>query len=334
MIYRKLFVFVVILFIVTGFSTLASPAQPSVSEKNDAKHSLVERLGFSTIDKVLIVNGDDVAVSRSSNAAAIEAMEHGLMTSGTIMVPSSWFPQIAAYSKINPKADFGIHITLTSEWEYYRWGPISDKVDVPHLVDSQGYLWNTVKLFYKHATPEEAEFEARAQIKMAYQAGIDITHLDSHMWTLTSDPEYYEMYFKLAKEFDLPVRMPSQAVLEADGFGYLRAKMATAGILSPDFLFFARRLKDETVKNCWIRLLNSLQTGVTEVYIHVALPTAEMQAMTGEQEQINWRVRAMEYELFTHDPEIRMLLQNHRIKLIGYRALRDLQRRERQQIGR
>jgi predicted glycoside hydrolase/deacetylase ChbG (UPF0249 family) len=327
----RFFQIIAIIFILNGFSSIgiANPVQPIHPAKAEIKPSLAQRLGFSQTDKILIVNGDDVAVSRSANVAAIKAMEHGLMTSGTIMVPSSWFPQIAAYAKSNPKADFGIHITLTSEWEYYRWDPISDKIEVPNLTDSQGYFWSSVELFYKNANPEEAEIEARAQIEMAYAAGIDITHLDSHMWTLTSDAAYYEVYFKLAKEFDLPIRMPSQALLASDGFGHLREKIASDGILCPDFLLFAGRRKDESLKDCWKRLLNSLQPGVTEIYIHAALPTAEMQAMTGEHEAINWRVRAMEYELFTHDPDIRSLLHSHGIKLIGYRALRDLQRHER-----
>lgn len=327
----KYFWIITIAVVFNGFSplTLANPVHQIHPAKTEIKPCLAQRLGFSQTDKILIVNGDDVAVSRSANVAAINAMEHGLMTSGTIMVPSSWFPQIAAYAKSNPKADFGIHITLTSEWEYYRWDPISDRIEVPNLTDSQGYFWTSLELFLKNATPEEAEIEARAQIEMAYAAGIDITHLDSHMWTLTSDATYYDVYFRLAKEFDLPVRMPSQTMLTAEGFGHLREKIATDGILCPDFLLFAGRRKDESLKDCWKRLLNSLQPGVTEIYIHAALPTAEMQAMTGEHEAINWRVRAMEYELFTHDPDIRALIQSHGVKLIGYRALRELQRRER-----
>ncbi|OQX24284.1 MAG: hypothetical protein BWK80_21665 [Desulfobacteraceae bacterium IS3] len=322
---------IIIAVVFNGFSPLilANPVHQAHPVKTEIKPGLAQRLGFSQTDKILIINGDDVAVSRSANAAAIIAMEQGLMTSGTIMVPSSWFPQIAAYAKLNPKADFGIHITLTSEWEFYRWDPISDKIEVPNLTDAQGYLWSSVELFRQNAPPEEAEIEAKAQIEMAYAAGIDITHLDSHMWTMMIDSNYYEVYLKLAKEFDLPVRMPTQASLESKGLGTLREKMAADGILCPDFLFFAGRRQDESLKDCWKRLLNSLQPGVTEIYIHAALPTAEMQAMTGENEAINWRVRAMEYELFTHDPDIRALIQSHGVKLIGYRALRELQRRER-----
>src|SRR5438270_9366435 len=97
--------------------------------------TLGERLGFQVNDRILILNGDDVGNSHAANVATIDCMERGLMTSGTIMVPCPWFPEIARYAKAHPERDFGLHLTDTSEWQTVRWGPVASKSEVPGLLD-------------------------------------------------------------------------------------------------------------------------------------------------------------------------------------------------------
>src|SRR5438876_592380 len=160
---------------------------------SDGTPSLAERLGFKAT-KILIINVDDVGNSHAANAAVIDAMENGLATSSTIIVPGPWFPEIAAYAKAHPKSDFGVHLAHTSEWKTLKWGPVSNKSDVPGLVDPQGYLWPDILSVYKNSTPEQAYTEARAQIKKALDAGIDVTHLDSHMGTLQYNEAYFQVY--------------------------------------------------------------------------------------------------------------------------------------------
>jgi predicted glycoside hydrolase/deacetylase ChbG (UPF0249 family) len=287
--------------------------------------SLAERLGFAATDRILIVNGDDVGVSHAANAATIDSLENGLMTSATIMVPCPWFPEIAAYARAHPQADFGLHLTHTSEWKGYKWGPVASKNLVPGLVDPQGYLWPDIMSVYKSATPEQAYIEARAQIEKALAAGIDVTHLDSHMGTLQYDLRYYEAYRRLAKEYDLPLRMASQEVLAARGGEHLRKQLEEDGILCPDYLIHGGRLSGESVTDYWRRMLKDLKPGVTELYIHAALPGEEMKHITN-----SWQERATEYELFTKDPEIRRLLDSQGVKRIGFRPIRELQRKARQ----
>ena len=115
--------------------------------------TLGERLGFKPTDKILIINGDDVGVSHAANAATIDALENGLMTSATIMVPCPWFPEIAAYAKAHPTADFGLHLTHTAEWKGFKWGPVASKSEVPGLVDPQGYLWPDVACRVQERNP-------------------------------------------------------------------------------------------------------------------------------------------------------------------------------------
>ncbi|NJL59360.1 MAG: ChbG/HpnK family deacetylase [Desulfobacteraceae bacterium] len=224
------FLAIMLIFIIAGLP---------VTVKAENTRTLAERLGFSATDKVLIINADDAGLSFSTNKAVTESMEQGLVTSASLMVPCAWFPQMANYAKSHPTADFGIHITLTSEWEGYRWSPLADdRSDIRGLTDPAGYFWSSTDQFLQHATPEEAEAEAREQILTAHTAGIDITHLNSHMATLHLNAKYYAVYIRLAKEFDLPLRMPSQSFLESIGMGHLRGQLAKDGILCPDFLKF------------------------------------------------------------------------------------------------
>jgi hypothetical protein len=114
-------------------------------------------------------------------------------------------------------------------------------------------------------------------------------------------------------------------MLEAAGAPDVRRELAEAGVMCPDHLIHGDRQPGESVRDYWKRQLLSLKPGVTELYIHAAVASDEMKNITNR-----WEDRAAEYELFTTDPEIRELIESQGIKLVGYRALRDLQRRGRE----
>ena len=290
------------------------------------KPTLAERLGYHATDKILIVNGDDVGMCHAANTATIECMEKGLMRSATIMVPCPWFSEIADYARKNPGKDFGVHLCHTSEWGKYRWGPVADREKVPGLIDADGYLWRGVEDVYSHAKPEEALIEGRAQIKKALAAGIAVTHFDSHMGTLQLNPAYMKVYLQLAVEFDLPVRMASQQTMTRFGQPGLRDEFAARGIVFPDYFVYEelKNLKGN-VKSFWLDMVRNIKPGVTELYIHAALPTDELKAITG-----SWPTRSEEYEVFTNNEEMKNLIAEQKIILIGFRPLLELQRRERQ----
>ena len=288
--------------------------------------SLAERLGYKPTEKLLIVNGDDSGMCHAANLATIECLEAGAMRCATIMVPCPWFPEIAAYAKGHPDKDFGVHLCHTSEWNRYRWSPVAPREQVPGLIDADGYLWHEVPDVYAHATPEQALIEGRAQIRRALAAGIDVTHLDSHMGTLQLNPGYVKTYLQLAVEFDLPVRMASQETLARLGHPELRDVFAAKGILFPDYFVYDELPNEKKgVRDFWLGIVRDLKPGVTELYIHAGMANDELKAITG-----SWQTRSQEYEVFTHDEEMKRLIAEQKITLIGYRPLRDLQRKERQ----
>src|SRR5438309_3736698 len=103
--------------------------------------STAERLGYPRDSRLLIIHADDLAVAHSEDAASFDALDRHAATSASIMVPCPWLTEVADYAKAHPDADLGLHLTLTSEWSTYRWGPVSPVDRVPSLLDPSGYLW-------------------------------------------------------------------------------------------------------------------------------------------------------------------------------------------------
>src|SRR5205814_278148 len=169
--------------------------------------TLVERLGYPRDAKLLIVHADDLGAAHSINSASIKALESGLVSSASIMVPCPWLPEIAAYARAHPEIDFGLHLTLTSEWNLYRWGPVLGTELVPSLLDGNGYLYPLENEAAAHMDIKEAEAEIRAQIARARALGIQPTHLDSHMGTLYQNQALFETLFRVARENKLLIRV-------------------------------------------------------------------------------------------------------------------------------
>jgi predicted glycoside hydrolase/deacetylase ChbG (UPF0249 family) len=283
---------------------------------------LVERLGFPADARVLILNVDDFGMNHGANVGTIMALKAGGMTSATVMVPCPWFPEAAEFARKTPQANVGIHLTLTSEWKRYKWGPVVGREGAPSLCDEQGYLHSDVPMVYIKARPEEVEKEVRAQIQKALDAGIDVTHVDSHMGTLQYAPGYHEMYLRIAKDFNLPCRTAGRELMRQYGGEYLIDMADALGVLHPDFLFQGDPPTLEDTERWWKEeRLSKVQPGmVTEIFIHAGRETPEMEATTG-----SWRRRSADADFFSR-PETVQWIKEQGIHLISYRDLRELQR--------
>lgn len=192
---KQLFIFLTIL--------VCSTVSAQVLEQTYA-----EKLGYPKGKKVLIIHVDDVGMSYESNQGAIKAIKEGVANSLSVMMPCGWVPGFVHYLKENPDIDAGLHLTLTSEWKDYRWGPLAGKNQVKGLVDSEGAMWRGVGDVVKNATPDEVEKEIRAQLDRARTMGFIPTHLDSHMGTLFATPEFLQRYLKVGMEEKIPVMFP------------------------------------------------------------------------------------------------------------------------------
>jgi hypothetical protein len=145
--------------------------------------TLADRLGYPPGTKLLIVHADDLGETHAVNAAAIKSLESGSVNSASMMVPCPWFPEIADYARSHPSGDFGLHLTVTSERVYYRWGPVAPADKVSSLVDENGYFLHDWE-HNQHIKAKEVEIELRARIERAFAMGLRPTHLDSHQYRL------------------------------------------------------------------------------------------------------------------------------------------------------
>ncbi|HVW98469.1 MAG TPA: polysaccharide deacetylase family protein [Mucilaginibacter sp.] len=167
-----------------------------------------EKLGWPKGARVLILHVDDAGMSHDSNEGAEMAIGKGVATSTSVMMPCPWVSDFKKYLDQHPETDAGLHLTLTSEWDNYRWGPVAGKAAVPGLVDKEGCLPSTVTAVYFKATSEEVDKEIRAQLDRALSMGFKPTHLDSHMGTLFAKPVFLEKYLQLGIEKQIPVMFP------------------------------------------------------------------------------------------------------------------------------
>src|SRR5215212_11812653 len=227
--------------------------------------TIAERLGYARDAKLLIVHADDLGMTHSVNAATIKAFESGLVTSGSIMAPCPWLSEIAAFARANPQADLGLHLTLTSEWTSFRWGPVSSRDRVSSLLDKDGYFRLTESEAAAQADPKHVEMEITAQIERARALGIQPTHLDSHMGTLYQNKALFEVFLRVARSQKLPVRVAKTWFARAD---------FVPSVLSPDDVYVDRVLdiSPAVAPQDWARFysdeLKKLEPGVTEVVIH------------------------------------------------------------------
>jgi len=239
-----------------------------------------------TAKRQVIIHADDAGMSHSVNRATIDAMEKGIVTSASILVPCPWFPEFAKYAKEHPEKDFGVHLTLNSEWTYYRWGPAADPSKVPSLVDEQGYLWDNVQQVAENVKVEEAEIELRAQIDRAIKFGVPLSHLDTHMGAVLSRPDLAKLYVKLGLEYKLPVLFVRPTETNDIAKRYPdAAKMVplleSQGLPMLDELhqFYDDGPYDKR-KDVYLNALRKLPTGVTQIIIHCGYNDSELQHIT------------------------------------------------------
>ncbi|HEX7014246.1 MAG TPA: polysaccharide deacetylase family protein [Cyclobacteriaceae bacterium] len=291
-------------------------ALAGIQSAHSQQSGLPERLGYPAGTKLLIVHADDIGVSHSQNAATFEAFAGGLVSSGSILVPCPWFPEIAEYARNHPAADLGIHLTLTSEWNLYKWGPVAPREKVPSLVDDKGFLYADVATVVSKGKPADVETELRAQIERAKKFGIDPTHFDSHMGTLFSSPEFLKIYIELGREYKVPVMLINAITSAYPG-------LANENDVIIDQIFIASPADYKNgMKAFYTKTLKSIPPGVSCLIIHTAHDNAEMQAVTKGFVDYGSAWRQADLDFFTSET-CRQILREEKIQLITWKEIRD-----------
>lgn len=291
---------------------------------------VLRKLGFSDDDRLVIIHLDDVGMCEATLSAYDDLLDFGLISSAAVMVPCPWFPQTADYCRKHPEIDMGVHLTLNCEWDGYRWGPISTREVSSGLMDEEGYFYRRQPPVQERADVQAARVELKAQIDRALAAGIDATHIDSHMGTIAHD-KFLGSYVELAESY----RLPPTILFRGDKVGFrargldddlsaqaeaLSAAFEAKGIPLLDHEYGLPLDKPENRFEQAKQAFENLRPGITHFYLHAAKDTPELRAIAPD-----WQSRVADYDVFLRR-DLRDFIRKQGIHIIGNRALRDLMR--------
>lgn len=287
---------------------------------NAQTKTVAERLGYDKDAKLLILHADDVGVSHSENTATIEAFNQSAISSASIMVPCPWFPEIAVYAKENPERDFGIHLTLTSEWKNYKWGGVLPSNEISSLLDKNGFFYSSSAEIAKNANPVEVEKELMAQVQRAIDFGVNPTHLDSHMGSVLGTPALFQIYLKVGAAFNLPVFIPKNV---ASAYPELLKLLDGSQILVDNYYMMNKNRPKEEWTSYYIDIVKNIKTGFNVILIHVAIDDAEMQAVTIDHPDFGATWRQNDLDTMVNE-EFKASLKENNVHLITWGQIKKL----------
>jgi len=290
---------------------------------------LLKKLNYSNTDRLVIIHTDDIGMCHASVQAFKDLWEFGTISSGAVMVPCPWFPTAAQMCRENPEIDMGVHATLNSEWESYRWGPVSTRDTGSGLMDEAGYFHQWEPAVYENAKAEAVALEADTQVERALKAGIDVTHIDSHMGTIMN-PKFVQSYLQTGTSHLLPNMLPRAS---AQGFSMMGVGEQELAVYTPvlnqleaqgmpmlDGLFSMPLDHDQDHVGAARKLLGEIPAGISHFILHPSIDTPELRAICPD-----WRARVANYKAFMNEG-LRQFLKDEGIQLIGYRQIREVMR--------
>ncbi|MBE0685199.1 MAG: polysaccharide deacetylase family protein [Anaerolineaceae bacterium] len=288
---------------------------------------ILKQLGFSENDRVVIIHTDDIGMCQATIDAYEDLDAVQIISSGAIIVPCPWFLATVRYAQEHPETDLGIHLTLNSEWETYRWSPLSTRDPITGLIDSQGYFHRKHEDPQEFATVKSVEIELKAQIQQALDVGFKPTHVDTHMLTLLH-PKFLRIYLNTAYQFGLPAMIPRWNALDWQKCGFDPEASSEMATIIKEFEelgypmldhFTGLKLYDHTNRIAQTkRALADLPPGLSHFYIHPSKDTPEARAISPD-----WQARVADYEVFM-DERMRDFLKNEGIQVIGYRPIQKM----------
>jgi predicted glycoside hydrolase/deacetylase ChbG (UPF0249 family) len=292
----------------------------------------LKRLGFAADDRVVVLHADDIGMCQATISAYTDLIACNAVSSVAMMVPCGWFPAAAALYRQHPSAarlDVGAHLTLTSEWDSYRWRPLAITDPASGLLDDEGCFHRLAAPVQAQADPLAAARELEAQIEAALAAGLDLTHMDSHMITLFH-PKFLPAYFDLARRYRLPAFMlrgdrefwlrEGLSEAEADELAAVTERAEAEGLPLFDAFYVTSLTEHENRLADGLRGLEACPPGLTHFVIHPAADTPELRAMAPD-----WRCRVADLALFTSTAWAEAVAKSG-VKVIGYRKIRDAMR--------
>jgi predicted glycoside hydrolase/deacetylase ChbG (UPF0249 family) len=298
-------------------------------------------------DRRLILHADDVGMCHEAVDAFLQLSDFGLVSCGSAMVPCPAFAGIAAHARQNPEMDLGLHITMTSEYDTYRWSPLSTADPASGLIDGDGFFHKRPADFFASAQEDAVRAEYEAQVQRAIDLGVQPTHIDSHHGILSFDPRFIPLYVEIAQMYGIPpflkrgnpfsgMQPPTKAEKQSESEeknksgmpAFLAAIMAAipqitslvaqyeqAGLPMIDH---SGGLMPDTAENRMERTkgaLRALQPGITVFVIHPLVDSPLVRAITP-----TWGARVADFEIFM-STEMQDFVAEQGIEIVGYKDI-------------
>jgi chitin disaccharide deacetylase len=283
-----------------------------------------DRLGFPAGGKVLLLHAHELGMCYESNAAVERLLEGEVVRSASAMATCPWFAKAAKWRQAHPDADVGLELTLNSEFDDYRWKPVSLGDAARSLRDDQGFLWQSPIQTMVNATAEDVERELLAQISYAKEVGLNPTHLTTHLGALITRPDLIEMYLRIAREKWIPavvVEMTPEHVARFEEQGFpipddIIELVSNYPLPKVDDLkHLAAAESYEQKKQDFLALLNDVAPGITQIAFRPAVATDGLPGIADD-----WQQRAWEADLFA-DPEVQAAIRDKQFILTDWREL-------------
>ena len=271
-------------------------------------------LGYPPDSKLLILHADDLAVAHSVDTASFDSLNSGAVSSASIMIPCPWLTEVADYAKHHPDVDLGLHLTLTSEWKTYRWGSVAPSDKVSSLLMSDGSFYSTSEQVAANAYPADAEREIRAQVERAISVGIHPTHLDSHMGSLFSKPEFIAAYIKVAHDFKLPFL----ALKPADAGSPFLSLLSSTDVILDAIVIAPEGLRAAQTTDFYLNAIKNLKPGLTEIIVHLGHDDSELQAITVDHDDYGAAWRQRDYDI-VNSPQFKQALRDNHVILVHWK---------------
>lgn len=278
--------------------------------------NLARKLGYAEDARLMIIHADDARLAHSQNRATIESLQSGLVNSFSIMVPCPWFHEMALFARSHPQFDSGIHLTLTCEWENYKFGPVLSPSEVPSLVNGDGHFYKKRAELRKNATAEDVAKELEAQIEKALNFGLTPSHIDSHMYSVGASVDFFSIFKSLGKKYNLPVLISVQLMemvgldpglhLHEDDLAVDKVHIASLTHFDPDKL-----------RNFYDEVFEDLMVGLNVLLIHPAYDDNEMKGITVNHPNFGSEWRQVDFDCFTSDA-MKKKLKESEVKLVTW----------------
>jgi len=284
---------------------------------------LSKTLGYHEDAKLLIIHADDAGLSHAENRATIEALENGVVNSYSIMTPCPWFYEMANFAKNNLHYDHGVHLTLTCEWNHFKFGPVLSTKEVPSLVDKHGYFFKDRHSLINKAKIEDLRKELRAQVDRALDFGLQPSHLDSHMYSLGASKEFLDLYREIGETYKLPILLNGKLINQVSGINPEELDLGKTPYVDQIYLGNFEIYNKGDLASYYTQSLQNLKPGLNVILIHPAFDDPEMKSITIDHPNFGSEWRQIDLDFFT-SPVCKDILKDAHIKLITWKEIKDL----------